>query len=65
MLENDFPHYWTYNDTPLDELSREDLIVACEVACEEVHRLREENRRLLKLSIWASPEWAEKVNGNA
>ena len=62
---SEVPHFWTYNDVPLEDLSRAELVEACNTACDEVHRLREENARLLKLSIWAPPEWAEKVGGNA
>ena len=57
----DFPHYWTYNDTRLEELDRETLIEACATACEEVHRLRQENQELVKLAIYAPPG----VAGNA
>lgn len=52
-MPNDLPHYWTYNDTRIEELDRADLIEACNTACDEIHRQRQEIDRLRReLGIW-------------
>ncbi len=56
-----YPYYWAYNGTKIEDLSHNELLEACCDAFEEIDRLREENARLTKLAIWAPPH----VSGSA
>ncbi len=69
MSADDFPRYWTYNDTRIEELDRASLIEVCNTACDEIHRQQEEIHRLRKeLGAWmknAALDLAQGPWGNA
>ena len=47
----EYPHFWTYNDTRLEELDRDTLIEALTLACESNAELQEQVWELRKQQV--------------